>query len=610
MACFNTRLLSILIYMVVLRFGYTQNASTTNCINAQPLCGSNQFFHPNTSGLNLAETGPNYGCLRARRNPSWFYFQIAEDGDLQFQIEQSTSQEGTPNLDVDFIVYGPFNDPRSPCILDLTASNTIDCSYASDFVEFADIQNAVSGDYYLLLITNFSGDPGFIRVSQTGGAASSNCVFLNDPTIIAFEACEGETLTLDATTNGAIKYVWSQSDGNGTFRVNNAINSAKHNTATSSIYRVDVYGNNNVLIKKFEFNTVFYQVPQVSKAISDYVVCDNFGDNDGIGEFDLRTKDLEILNGLNPANFLVSYYLNKEHASLGVEKLPNLYYNKAIKEEIYLRIDNMVPNVTSCYDIGKFNIAIIMLAEAKLDDEYILCVNTNGTEEIVTPPLIDTGLKTAQYNFTWRLNDVILPNETDGTLYPTDGGNYSVEVTDLYTGCVNYFSTMVIISSPPSIIASVTTLAFANTHRIEVTATGQGLEDFVFSLDQGPWQESGFFNDVSFGLHEIVAIDVNGCGSSFKNFMVIDYPHYFTPNGDGINDTWNIVGLSTQQNAKIFIFNRYGKLLKQVSSSGAGWDGNFNGSQMETDDYWFTIEYIEPNNGTINMFKAHFTLKR
>ena len=91
--------------------------------------------------------------------------------------------------------------------------------------------------------------------------------------------------------------------------------------------------------------------------------------------------------------------------------------------------------------------------------------------------------------------------------------------------------------------------------------------------------------------------------------MVIDYPKYFTPNGDGYNDTWNITGLN-QPDAKLYIFDRYGKLLKQISATDAsnGWDGTYNGNQMPSTDYWFSLQYTE--NNVAKEFKAHFALKR
>jgi len=100
------------------------------------------------------------------------------------------------------------------------------------------------------------------------------------------------------------------------------------------------------------------------------------------------------------------------------------------------------------------------------------------------------------------------------------------------------------------------------------------------------------------------------CNEILKKEIVIGYPTYFTPNGDGYHDTWNIVGISREFNAKIYIFDRYGKLLKQLHPTGNGWDGRFNGKLLPTNDYWFTLDYKEPTTEIINQFRAHFTLKR
>nr|WP_241492532.1 T9SS type B sorting domain-containing protein [Lacinutrix himadriensis] len=62
--------------------------------------------------------------------------------------------------------------------------------------------------------------------------------------------------------------------------------------------------------------------------------------------------------------------------------------------------------------------------------------------------------------------------------------------------------------------------------------------------------------------------------------------------------------------AIIYIFDRYGKLIKQMNPSGSGWDGVFNGNRMPTSDYWFTVEYKDPITGNRGKFTSHFTLKR
>ena len=158
------------------------------------------------------------------------------------------------------------------------------------------------------------------------------------------------------------------------------------------------------------------------------------------------------------------------------------------------------------------------------------------------------------------------------------------------------------------VTAAVTTEAFADTHVIVATASGTGI--YEFSLDQGPWQDSGTFIGVSPGQHTVSVRDVNGCGVTTYELIVIDYPAYFTPNGDGYNDSWNVSALSGQLASKIYIFDRYGKLLKQISPAGEGWDGTYNGQEMPTTDYWFLMEYNDFNTGEPRQLRSHFALKR
>ena len=116
------------------------------------------------------------------------------------------------------------------------------------------------------------------------------------------------------------------------------------------------------------------------------------------------------------------------------------------------------------------------------------------------------------------------------------------------------------------------------------------------------------FEGVEAGIHTVAVGDEEGCTYLETNVLVIDYMKYFTPNGDGYNDTWNIIGLNAQHNAKIYIFDRYGKLIKQLDPLGQGWDGTYNGQTLPSTDYWFTVDYTESQQQ--KQFKAHFSLKR
>jgi len=359
------------------------------------------------------------------------------------------------------------------------------------------------------------------------------------------------------------------------------------------------------------------EVQESAEANSDglvivYQLCDDNmefdGDpsNDSI-QFDLTTQDAQLLDGQDPLDYTVTYYQTSQDAELSVNPLPTFYQNISNPQVIYARVDNDTTPQSICYAVTELTLEVLPIPVFDLDDDYILCVDTNGSEVSPTP-VLDTGLSETDYSFQWQLNGVDIVGAISSSLIPTQGGSYSVIVTDIVNGCSSTDTAMVMESSPPMLTAEVTTDAFANNHIIEAVATGSG--EYEYSLDNGPWQTSGVFEGVTAGDHVVTARDINGCGLSSTTVLVIDYPLYFTPNGDGYHDTWNIVGIATQPNAKIYIFDRYGKLLKQISPTGQGWNGTYNGSLLPSSDYWFVVEYDEPLDNSRKQFKAHFTLKR
>jgi gliding motility-associated-like protein len=270
-------------------------------------------------------------------------------------------------------------------------------------------------------------------------------------------------------------------------------------------------------------------------------------------------------------------------------------------------------DLESCFAVASLTLNVDQLPNSVLEEEYRLCVDSNGNpipqeEGDLSPPVIDTGLNPSLYSFLWTFNGEILPNEIGPSITALQGGEYTVTITDLERGCEATYTTTVIVSSPPvTYDATVVSGAFSSEHTIEAMATGDGT--YVFQLDDGPTQDSGTFTGVDPGNHIITISDVNGCGSVSIEVGVIDYPRLMTPNQDGFHDTWNIIGIANgDPSAKIYIFDKFGKLLKQISPLGEGWDGTYNGNPLPSSDYWFRVEYKEAD--TTKEFKGHFTLKR
>lgn len=150
----------------------------------------------------------------------------------------------------------------------------------------------------------------------------------------------------------------------------------------------------------------------------------------------------------------------------------------------------------------------------------------------------------------------------------------------------------------------------ADVYDVEITTRTNG--DYEYALNGGEFQDSPIFLDVPPGVNTVSINDTNGCGTVDEEFLIVGFPKFFTPNGDNANDTWQIEGISELVNPDIFIFDRYGKLLKQIDEGSAGWDGTFNGRRLPSTDYWFKLEYDRDSQGVViaSTTRRHFSLLR
>jgi gliding motility-associated-like protein len=238
-----------------------------------------------------------------------------------------------------------------------------------------------------------------------------------------------------------------------------------------------------------------------------------------------------------------------------------------------------------------------------------ICVN-NQTGALINSAYLSTGLNPAVYTVEWYLNNVLVGTGVNYTAIVE--GTYTVvpikNTPDIGSNC-GYNNTTVVVGKSSSAIANaIVTDAFDDNIDIVVNVTG-GFGEYLFQLNNGLFQSSNVFQNVDSGQHIITIKDTKGnCGDITLIVNVVRYPKFFTPNNDGHNETWNIWNLSHQPESRIYIFDRYGKFLKQLSPAGNGWDGTFNGKPLPSTDYWFQVFY--KLNDVDQVFKAHFSLKR
>lgn len=179
------------------------------CETADPFCTDNGLYEfPAGVNAGSGEIGPYYDCLGTTPNPAWYYMKIDHSGSIDIHMYS------TPSVDIDYCCWGPFNDPTDPCPYGLTSSKVVSCSFSPDPTETCAIpSSANSGDYYILLITNYSNEQCNIHFSKTSGSGTTDCSIL--PPLIDNDGpfCDGETIHLMANGPSIATYSWSGPNG-------------------------------------------------------------------------------------------------------------------------------------------------------------------------------------------------------------------------------------------------------------------------------------------------------------------------------------------------------------------------------------------------------------
>jgi len=186
---------------------YVKDRQNNQCATADPFCTDNGMYQfPAGVNAGSGESGPNYDCLSTRPNPAWYYMRMSNSGGMTIYMYS------TPGEDIDFCCWGPFDDPVTPCPNGLTGAKVVSCSYSPNPTENCQIpNNAQSGQYYILVITNFSNHPCNINFSKTSGSGTTDCSIL-EPFLTANTPCYGSNLVLEANVIEGASYTWTSPD--------------------------------------------------------------------------------------------------------------------------------------------------------------------------------------------------------------------------------------------------------------------------------------------------------------------------------------------------------------------------------------------------------------
>jgi len=332
--------------------------------------------------------------------------------------------------------------------------------------------------------------------------------------------------------------------------------------------------------------------PNLNAPLNFYQCDENSEDNELIAIFNLEKIRID-----NFSDFDTVLYATLEDATLEQNALSSSYQTSTTT--VYARQEN----TNQCENIVTIELIVNPSPVVNLADTYLICTN-NPELSISVPAGFDSYVWTKTTN---GVNETVSENSTIAIL---EIGDYSLTVAYEYptaTGifiCEDSFDFRVLPSNP-AIIRNIEVKDISENNTLLVLTDGDG--NYEYSLDGFSYQESNFFEAIEPGFYTMYVRDKNGCGISEQELSVIGYPKFFTPNGDGINDNWQLIGVNKnfQVNSSVNIFDRYGKNLVNLSASSPSWNGTKDSKTLPAADYWFRATLEDGRQ-----FKGHFSLKK
>jgi gliding motility-associated-like protein len=315
-----------------------------------------------------------------------------------------------------------------------------------------------------------------------------------------------------------------------------------------------------------------------------FILCDE--GNDGQEVFHLPQQDAALLGTQPAADFSVGYYASQADALAGTDALPDNFTNASSPQTIYARVTN---NAAGCYAVTGFQLEVVSEIVIAMPDEYRVCEGET----------ITLGAPTGFDAYLWSTGAATRTIQTGTT------GSYTVTVYKNH-GDITCEATkqVTVTGSQKPFIARVDITDWTE-DRNSITIIAEGTGNYEYSIDGMHYQDSPVFSGLQSGYYRVYVRDKDGCGNAESAVYLLMYPKFFTPNGDGENETWRIKDARFEPDMLVTIFDRYGKLITSFKGLSAGWDGTLNGQKLPATDYWFTVQRQDGRE-----LKGHFSMIR
>lgn len=414
----------------------------------------------------------------------------------------------------------------------------------------------------------------------------------NHDGVLGFDTSNLQTTLLNGLTGVTVSY----KDQSG-----NALPSPLPNPFVTTSQTITATATNTTSTACYDQATIQFIVDDLPQAFpiaaTLTTVCDdeiNPLSQDGLFSFNTSTFQATILG--SQTGMIVNYY--DESGIALPSPLPNPFTTTS--QTITVEVINSTN--TTCKATLSIPFVIKPTPRINTYGTELVCSNNPSFIKTIDASLEDTST-ISDFTYQWFFNGNIITGETNYSLTVNTEGIYTVLVTNI-ENCPKT-RTITVTASSIATIENVTITDLSDNNSIIVNVSGSG--DYEYSIDGENYQISNVFYNVESGIYTVYVLDKNGCGIAEEDISLLGIPNFFTPNGDGYNDYWNIKGVNPSYNAKttVHIFDRYGKLLKKFTPLSKGWDGNYNDNPMPSSDYWYVI-HLEDGR----VFKGHFSLKR